>query len=109
MSPRRAPLNPLIGGEGRPHTHPEARLVLKSFHQPPSLARPDEPLSPRERNVLGLLAKGLRSAEIADQLGIAPRTVSTHIHHLYEKLQVHSAAGAVGKLIASEEQGEPTD
>ncbi len=85
-----------------------ARLVLKSFHQAPLLARPDEPLSPRERDVLGQLAKGLRYAEIADQLGIAPRTVSTHIHHLYEKLHVHSAAGAVGKLIALEE-GEPTD
>lgn len=85
-----------------------ARLVLKSFHQAPSLAQPDESLSPRERDVLGLLAKGLRYAEIADQLGIAPRTVSTHVHHLYEKLHVHSAAGAVGKLI-DQDEGEPTD
>lgn len=85
-----------------------ARLVLKSFHHEPSLAQPDEPLSPREQEVLALLAQGLRYADIAEQLGIAPRTVSTHIHHLYEKLHVHSAAGAVGKLIDHDE-GEPTD
>jgi DNA-binding NarL/FixJ family response regulator len=76
-----------------------ARLVLKSFHHEESRAQPDEPLSPREREVLDLLSKGLRYAEIAEQLGIAPRTVSTHIHHLYAKLHVHSAAGAVGKWL----------
>lgn len=76
-----------------------ARLVLKSFHHEPSLAQPDQPLSPREGEVLGLLAKGLRYAEIAEQLGIAPRTVNSHISHIYAKLHVRSAAGAVGKLV----------
>lgn len=81
-----------------------ARLVLKSFHPASPATPPDEPLSPREEEVLDLLAKGLRYADIAGQLGIAPRTVSTHIHHLYEKLHVHSAAGAVGKLLPPEDR-----
>lgn len=76
-----------------------ARLVLKSFHHEPSGASSEEPLSPREQEVLGLLARGYRHAEIAEQLGIAPRTVNTHINHIYGKLHVHSAAGAVGKLL----------
>jgi DNA-binding NarL/FixJ family response regulator len=84
-----------------------ARLVLKSFHHEPSLAQGEEALSPREREVLGLLARGLRHAEIAAQLGIAPRTVNTHISHIYAKLHVHSAAGAVGKLL-NQAEGEPT-
>ena len=81
-----------------------ARLVLKSFHPASPAMPPDEPLTPREQEVLGLLAKGLHYVEIARQLGIAPRTVSTHIHHLYEKLHVHSAAGAVGKLLPPEDR-----
>ena len=76
-----------------------ARLVLKRFQAAPGRQAAGEPLSPREQEVLNLLAKGLRYAGIAAQLGIAQRTVNTHLHHIYEKLHVHSAAGAVGRLI----------
>jgi DNA-binding NarL/FixJ family response regulator len=85
-----------------------ARLVLRSFHHRPLPPSQCEPLSEREREVLGLLAKDLRYAEIAEQLGIAPRTVNTHISHICAKLHVHSAAGAVGKLL-DQAEGEPTD
>jgi DNA-binding NarL/FixJ family response regulator len=82
-----------------------ARLVLGSFQQAAPPAVREELLSPREREVLGLLAKGLRQTAIAEQLGIAERTVSTHLHHIYEKLHVHSAAGAVGKLLGDQAAG----
>jgi DNA-binding CsgD family transcriptional regulator len=55
--------------------------------------------------VLDRLSKRLRHAEIAEQLGIAPHTLSTHIHHLDEKLHAHSAAGAVGKWLDPGETG----
>jgi DNA-binding NarL/FixJ family response regulator len=53
-------------------------------------------LTPREQEVLRLLADGLRASEIAEQLVIAEKTVSTHIDHIFTKLGVHSRAQAVG-------------
>ena len=52
-------------------------------------------LSDREHEVLGLLARGLRNSEIAEQLMISPRTVEKHVHHILGKLQVGSRLAAV--------------
>jgi DNA-binding NarL/FixJ family response regulator len=76
-----------------------ARLVLKAFRVAPGPKPPPATLSPREQEVLARLAQGLKHAEIATELGISQRTVNTHLYHIYEKLHVHSAAGAVGKMI----------
>ena len=54
-----------------------------------------EHLSPRETEVLQLVAKGFSSAEIAELLSIAASTVLTHIKHIYAKLGVNSRAQAV--------------
>jgi DNA-binding NarL/FixJ family response regulator len=51
--------------------------------------------TPRELDVLHLLARGLDTMTIAEQLGIATHTVEWHIRHLIEKLQVHSKLQAV--------------
>jgi two-component system nitrate/nitrite response regulator NarL len=51
--------------------------------------------TPRELDVLHLLARGLDTATIAKRLGIAPHTVEWHVRHLIEKLQVHSKLQAV--------------
>jgi DNA-binding NarL/FixJ family response regulator len=55
----------------------------------------DFELTPRESEVLSLLARGLAQAQIAAELFISPRTVGTHIHHILRKLDVHSRAEAV--------------
>ena len=52
-------------------------------------------LTPREREILGLLADGLAPLEIAASLGITPKTVATHVEHIYAKLGVHTRAQAV--------------
>jgi DNA-binding NarL/FixJ family response regulator len=52
-------------------------------------------LSPREREILALLAEGKAQREIASALVISEKTVSTHIQHLLAKLGVHSRAQAV--------------
>jgi len=52
-------------------------------------------LTPREQEVLGLLAEGLEQAEIANRLFIAPKTVAKHIERILGKLAVHNRAQAV--------------
>ena len=52
---------------------------------------PDEAsLTPREEQVFSLLARGLRLAQIAQELGIAQKTVESHLEHLKEKLGCRS-------------------
>lgn len=52
-------------------------------------------LSPREREVLGLLAQGLSNREIARHLFLSEATVKTHLIHVYDKLGVDSRTSAV--------------
>lgn len=58
-----------------------------------------ESLSPREQEVLGLLAGGGTNRSIADELGISAETVQTHIRNLLGKLDVGSRLEAVSKAI----------
>jgi DNA-binding NarL/FixJ family response regulator len=51
-------------------------------------------LSEREREVLALLAEGLRNREIADRLVISEATVKTHVRHVLEKLHFRNRAEA---------------
>lgn len=82
---------------GSPMSSNIARLVVQSFQQ--AQARPRnkaaEALSPRENEVLGMLAQGYLYKEIADTIGISMPTVNTYIRRIYEKLHVHSRAQAV--------------
>ena len=87
-----------------------------SSNQPPGAREPATPgppadLTSRERQVLELLAEGLTNRRIAKTLFITEKTVSVHVTHILEKLQVtnRSQAGAIarghGKAPA---QGEAT-
>ena len=58
---------------------------------------PNEVLSPRELEVLGLMARGLRNREIAGALYIAESTVKVHARHILERLGVRSRAEAVAQ------------
>jgi DNA-binding CsgD family transcriptional regulator len=62
----------------------------------PELQREDIPggLSPRELDVLRLVARGLTDAEVADELSISPRTVGRHLSSIYSKLGVGSRTAA---------------
>jgi DNA-binding NarL/FixJ family response regulator len=51
--------------------------------------------TPREFDILRLLAEGMDTIAMSDQLGIAPHTVEWHVRHVIEKLQVHSKLQAV--------------
>jgi len=52
-------------------------------------------LSAREREVLQLISEGLSSKEIAESLGVSPRTVEAHRANVMEKLGIHKVAGLV--------------
>src|SRR4051794_9199792 len=66
-----------------------ARRMIK-----PSVSR-DTPLTPREAEVLTLLAQGATHKAIAQELFIAPKTAAKHIERILSKLGLHSRASAV--------------
>ncbi|HEV2713395.1 MAG TPA: response regulator transcription factor [Gaiellaceae bacterium] len=59
-------------------------------------------LTPRELEILGLLADGLTQDQIAERLVIAPKTVATHIERILSKLGVQSRAQAVALAFREE-------
>jgi DNA-binding response OmpR family regulator len=67
------------------------RLLIRSA----SPATPLFDLTPREHEILCLLAEGLTTAEIQQRLVISHKTVATHLSHIYTKLGVSSRAQAV--------------
>jgi len=75
-----------------------ARKVVQHFQQAPPSDAEVENLSPREYEVLALLALGRLYKGIADQLGIGHNTVRTHQRRIYEKLHVQSRTEAAMKF-----------
>ncbi len=70
-----------------------AHLVLDDDHGTRPASVPTSPhLTPRERDLLNHLARGLSNAEVATRLGLSIKTVETHRTSLYRKLDVHNAS-----------------
>jgi DNA-binding NarL/FixJ family response regulator len=88
-----------VNAGGSPMSGHIARKIVQSFQDTSSAAARAESdsLSPREAEVLDLLAKGFLYKEIADHMKISYATVHTHIRHVYEKLHVRSRTEAVAK------------
>ncbi|HTV40776.1 MAG TPA: response regulator transcription factor [Candidatus Sulfotelmatobacter sp.] len=84
---------------GSPMSSHIARKIVQSFQQHPPREEPQS-LSPREAQVIELLAKGYLYKEVADSMGLTYATVHTHIRHIYEKLQVRSRTEAVVKHLS---------
>jgi DNA-binding NarL/FixJ family response regulator len=82
---------------GSPMSSHIARKIVQSFQQSASASAEAQSLSPREAEVLDLLAKGFLYKEIADSMKVTYATVHTHIRHIYEKLHVRSRTEAVAK------------
>ncbi len=81
--------------EGKAVIHPVLTMKFiqeaEFVHQP----HPDVPLSPRELQILQMVANGATTKEVAHDLGISPHTVKTHLERLYEKLGANDRAEAV--------------
>lgn len=83
---------------GSPMTSNIARKVVLAFQRMGTQRSEAGELSPREREVLELLARGYLYKDIADSLHLSVPTVSTYIRRVYEKLHVRSRAQAVAKF-----------
>lgn len=85
---------------GSPMSSSIARKVIASFHNT-EIKRNEYKLTPKENEVLELLAKGYRYKEIAEKLFVSLDTVRSHVHHIYKKLQVSSRTDALNKVYGS--------
>lgn len=66
-------------------------------------------LTPREREVLALMANGLRNPQIAERLFLTNATVKTHVNHIFYKLGVSTRVQAILKYKESETAGLRAD
>ncbi|MBE0540332.1 MAG: response regulator transcription factor [Verrucomicrobia bacterium] len=82
---------------GSPMNSRIARKIVQSFRQNSSSGSDAFDLSPREQEVLVLLARGYLYKEISAQLGVTIPTINTYVRRVYEKLHVRSRAQAVAK------------
>ena len=83
---------------GSPMNSHIARRVAQCFPANP-MTQEETDLSPREWEVLKMMAQGFLYKEIADALNIRVRTVDTYVRRIYEKLHVRSRAQAVAKYV----------
>ena len=88
-----------VSGGGAPMSPEIARRVVRLFREfrPPPTA--SYHLTQQETAVLKLLVEGHHYKTAANELGISTNTVSFHLKHIYEKLQVHSKTEAVAKAL----------
>ena len=70
-----------------------SRAVVQAYQNKTELSA--EPLSPRERQVLQLIAEGKTTKEAAGVLNISVKTAETHRTRIMEKLDIHETAGLV--------------
>jgi len=83
---------------GAPMSREIARKVISSFQEPGNTAAEVEGLSPREREILELVAAGHPNKQIAARVGLADGTVRWHLRHVYNKLHVRSRTEAALKF-----------
>ncbi len=81
-----SPISPIIARQLLQQLQPTASPVAVAG---------EETLSPREAEVLNLLARGFSYAEIAALLSLSPQTIGTYVKRIYRKLEVNSRSEAV--------------
>ena len=87
----------IAGGEALLAPTVTRRLIAEFARLRPRQVRPDalSALTPRETEILGLVAEGLSNGEIASRLVLSDETVKTHVSHVLRKLGLRDRAQAV--------------
>jgi len=81
--------------QGLPALSPSiARRIMEHFSRTAVSENEGEDLTPRERDVLGLIGRGLRNSEAARALGLSENTIASHIKSVYAKLGISTRAEA---------------
>lgn len=88
-----------VADGGAPMSPEVARRVVKLFRQFRPPARASFHLTPQETELLRLMVEGHYYKTAARAMGISTNTVSFHLKHIYEKLQVHSKTEAVARAL----------
>jgi DNA-binding NarL/FixJ family response regulator len=91
-------LSEVVSG-GAPMSPEVARRVIALFRHVRPPAKADHDLTPHELRLLKLMVEGHNYKSAASQLGVTVHTISFHLRHIYEKLQVHSKSEAVAKAL----------
>ena len=84
-------------GDGRPPLSASIARRILHFFRPPSPTR--TPLSPRETEVLTLIARGYTVRDVADTLSMSYNTAAGHLKSIYHKLSVNSRAEAAMEAV----------
>jgi non-specific serine/threonine protein kinase len=85
--------------EGRGLTPGQVAAGLREAQAAARAAPPGAGLTPRERDVLRLVARGMTDAQVAGVLVLSPRTVNTHLRSIYRKLGVASRTAAARRAM----------
>ncbi len=90
-----------VASGGRVFTPEQERAAIEELGRMARQAREASgvaaSLTPRELEILGLVARGLTMKQVASRLGVSPRTVESHIAKLYRKLGVRTRVQAVAR------------
>jgi DNA-binding NarL/FixJ family response regulator len=89
-----------VADGGAPMSPEVARRVVKLFREFRPPERASYHLTPQETELLKLMVEGHHYKTAAREMGISTNTVSFHLKHIYEKLQVHSKSEAVVKALS---------
>ena len=84
-------------GAGHVVVDPALVAALLSAHTVPAALAA---LSEREREVVALMAEGLTDRGIAERLAVSPRTVGTHVHHVFDKLGIDNTSADNRRVLA---------
>ena len=88
-----------VAAGGAPMSPQIASRVMELFRKSPPPKKVDYDLTPHESRLLKMLVDGHNYKTAAKELGVSVNTISFHIKHIYEKLQVHSKSEAVAKAL----------
>jgi DNA-binding NarL/FixJ family response regulator len=90
-----------VASGGAPVSPEIARRVISLFQKIRPQENADFELTPHEVRILKLLVEGHNYKTAASELHVSVNTISFHMRHIYEKLQVHSKSEAVAKALRS--------
>lgn len=65
----------------------------------------DNPLTPRQEEILNLIARGVTYKKVAESLGLSERTVKYHMHEILERLHLDNRAQAIAYLTKTQKEG----